>query len=112
MKPDNSSENSGALNSLLREWKVDSSLSPRFGEQVWRRIERGEIPALNPVTLLKNWIAQTMTRPSFALSYATVLLLAGLTVGFWHGRTDSRQTAETFKARYVQMLDPYQTPRR
>lgn len=108
MKPENPSKNDSALAALLREWKVESSLPPRFGEQVWRRVAQSEIPVANPLALLRDWIAQALARPSFALSYAAVLLLAGLGVGLWQGHLTSTRAAETLRARYVQMVDPYQ----
>ncbi len=111
MKAQNSSENDAALSKALREWTVESSLPPRFGDQVWRRIAQAEIPAVNPLLLLREWVAQALLRPSFAMSYAAVLLLAGLTAGFWQGHVKSERTSQALSTRYVQMVDPYQLPR-
>jgi hypothetical protein len=110
MKPENSPEN-GGLNTLLREWKLESSLPSRFNEQVWRRIARSEVPAPDPLAQLRDWIAQAFMRPAFAVSYAAVLLLLGFGFGLWQARADSERADEQFRARYVQMVDPYQTPR-
>jgi hypothetical protein len=112
MKPKNSSPDDRQFDQLLHEWKVGSTLPPRFDEQVWRRIAAEETPASNPANLLGNWITRLVTRTSFAFSYATILLLAGLLAGLWQARETSHRTSETLSARYVQMIDPYQTPRR
>ena len=110
MKTENPNDD-GRLSRALREWKVEAPLPPRFDEQVWRRIERAAVPAANPFALLRSWIAQAIVRPSFALSYAVILLLAGMLVGFWQAHAVSQRTGETLSARYVRMVDPYQSPR-
>src|SRR5262245_5335671 len=113
MKSETPNRDDGRLNQLLHEWKVDSSLPPRFSEQVWRRIERQQeldAPAAGPLANLQMWIAAAFARPSVVVSYATVLLVAGMLAGFWQAHITSRQTTEALSARYVQRVDPYQTP--
>jgi hypothetical protein len=111
MKTETPGSNDGALDRLLHEWKVETTLPARFDEQVWRRIALAEAPAKSPFAVLRNWIAQTIMRPSFALSYATILLFAGVLGGFWQANAVAQQAEETLRSRYVQMVDPYQMPR-
>lgn len=108
----NKSPEDERLSELLAEWKVEASLPPRFQEQVWNRIAKGE--AAKPVSawiVLSGWIENTFTRPAMAVSYLAILLFAGLGAGFWqaHGKTARGDTE--WRARYVQMVDPYQMPR-
>jgi hypothetical protein len=106
-------DNDAALSAVLRDWRVSTALPPRFQEQVWQRIARREpLPAMTPWAMLLNWIGQAMARPSLAASYLTVLLAAGLIGGYWHAQLEKTRTAETLGSRYVQMVDPYQNPRR
>ena len=98
------------LDQALRAWEVkEGHLPPRFGEQVWRRIERIEFQG--PATLWNQFVAalnNALTRPSLALSYVTLLLLTGLLAGYLQARVERAQTAEILSSRYVQMIDPYQ----
>ena len=97
-----------ALQQTLRAWKVNEPLPPRFREHVWQRIAREEAHA--PAGLWTNisaWLASAMARPSLAVSYVTLLLLAGLVAGYWQARVDTARASETFGVRYVQMIDPY-----
>lgn len=109
MKPEHSTD--PTLTRLLRDDKTDAALPPRFQEQVWERISRAEMPAANPLLLLRAWVAQAFTRTSFAVGYATLLLLLGLFAGFWQAHASSARTTQALSSRYVQMMDPYQMPR-
>ncbi len=112
MKPNHETENDERFRSVLREWKVDVSLPPRFQEQVWQRIQRTEADAsVNLWSALGHWIETTFRRPAFAMSYVTVLLLAGLTTGYVHAQDKSAQAQSQWRAMYVQSVDPYQAPR-
>jgi hypothetical protein len=111
MKPEISNDNDGTLSRVMHEWSVGASLPPRFNEQVWHRIASEETPAGTPLTLLGNWIAQTVMRPSFVLSYSAVLLLSGLLIGSWQAHATAARAQATLSTRYLQMVDPYQMPR-
>lgn len=109
MKPENPTENDPALSKILRQWQVKEPLPPRFREQVWNRIARNEAQAPEaPWILLTNWIAQLMAKPSLAVSYVTILLVAGIFAGYLHARADKARVSVELGSRYVQMLDPYQ----
>ena len=98
------------LDQALSAWEVkDRHLPPRFGEQVWRRIER--IGSQAPATLWTQFVAvlgNALAQPPLALSYLMLLLLTGLLAGYLQARVERAQTAETLSSRYVQMMDPYQ----
>jgi len=110
MKPEPSNDADKLLHRTLREWEVKEPLPPRFTEHVWQRIAREEAQApASILTLLSSWLAQAFARPALAVSYVTVLLMAGLVAGYWHAQTEKARTLENLSARYVQMLNPYQT---
>src|SRR6266478_660988 len=72
----------GLLHRALREWEIKEPLPPRFGERVWQRIARQEVQAPTGFwTQLSNWVARAMARPALAVSYVTLLLVAGLAAG-------------------------------
>jgi hypothetical protein len=96
------------LNRLLQEWRVTSPLPPRFSEQVWKRIERAETPAISIGDAVRAWIAMAFARPAFALAYVSVLLVAGLTMGFVQASHKAARWDRQLEARYVQSIDPYQ----
>ena len=102
-----------ALRQVLRQWKVDAPLPPRFQEQVWRQIERSETPVRVPAwSLLWDRLNAALARPSLAVSYVTLLLLTGLMAGYWQVRSARAQTDENMGARYVQLVAPFQQPHR
>lgn len=112
MKTINPSDNDQPLNEVLAQWKVATSLPPRFREQVWRRIDNAE--ARKPessLTVALRWIDSAFRRPTLALSYVTVLLFIGLGVGYWQAQAKTAQSESKWQARYVQSVDPYQAPR-
>jgi len=112
MKANDSPEDEGRLREVLAAWRVDATPPPRFQERVWQRIERGETQrTVRPWTAFASWLEQAMARPTLAVSYVTLLLAVGLIGGFWQGQLARARAAETLSARYVQMVDPYQTPR-
>ena len=113
MKPDNPMQSEQELRQVLHEWKVEAPLPPRFQERVWRRIERSEPQAPVPAwVLLWQRLSALLARPSLAVSYVTVLLLAGLLAGYWQVRVTRAQADENMGARYVQSVDPFLNPHR
>ena len=113
MKPARPNEDQETVRRVLREWKVISPLPPRFVENVWRRIEKAEpaAPLVSNPTLwvvLKTWLALTLPRPAFAISYVSVLLVAGLFAGYWHSRVEATSWDRALASRYVEAVDPFQ----
>ena len=108
MKTELPGSNEASLNALLSQWKLDSALPPRFAERVRKRIERDAPNSTAPLALLWNWLTHAALRPAFAVGYTTILLLAGLTVGYWQAHVKAERAAESLGVRYVQMVDPYQ----
>jgi len=105
-------EKDEALSKLLRTWKPDAPLPPRFQEAVWNRVARAEVrQASGPWTRLVRWVEETFPRPRFALSYVFILLFLGLGTGLWQAHGKTAQGDTEWRARYVQMVDPYQMPR-
>ena len=112
MKPVDPIEKNDPHGKALQEWKVDTSLPPRFQEGVWRRI------ALTEARREPSWwrdLFQTVDaafrRPALAVSFVVILLLAGLSIGLIRARQESARADASLEARYVQSIDPYQTPR-
>ena len=112
MKPNQQSENDERLHAVLSEWKPETSLRPRFQEQVWRRIQNAETDArLNLWSAFSQWLESAFRRPALAMSYVTVLLLLGLTTGYVRAQDKSAHAQSQWRAMYVQSVDPYQAPR-
>jgi len=111
-EPDNRDE---SLRQVLKEWRVDASLPPRFQEAVWRRIERTEraqAPAVPSVWgVVAHWVGTMLPRPVLAVSYVAVLLAVGVTAGWAQARQDTARFKHELGQRYVRALDPYQAPR-
>jgi hypothetical protein len=98
------------LDDLLREWKIEESLPPRFDEGVWQRVARQEDRRTTTMLdRLSGWVGLLLARPSVAVSYVALLLMVGLAAGYWQARSTEARTDERLGARYVQMLDPYQS---
>jgi len=112
MSENRSSEKDEALSKLLRTWKPEAQLPPRFQEAVWRRIECAETsrtPSL--FQTLAIWVERTFSRPALAVSYVAILLVTGVGAGYWHAEDKAAQAQSELRTRYVQSIDPYQMPR-
>jgi hypothetical protein len=108
MRSEDTSEQDRALRTVLAEWEIKESLPPRFQEQVWRRIAEVEEPGPVDVwTQVAQWIARAFARPSLAVSYVTVLLVAGLLAGYLQGQQKNNRAQHELSTRYVQMMSPY-----
>jgi hypothetical protein len=109
MKHKDSTGHSEVLGRVLRDWRVKAPLPPRFQEEVWQRIERAErTAAVSPWRTLVTWFVQFMAYPAPAMTYVTVLLVVGLTAGYWHAQRTTTQLDRTFAQRYLQTVDPFQ----
>ncbi|MBI3852993.1 MAG: hypothetical protein HY298_22295 [Verrucomicrobia bacterium] len=99
-----------ALRKALHGWVVTPALPPRFQERVWQGIERLESqPRTTLWILLLDWFETSLPRPALAISYVSVLLVLGLSAGYWQVRKETAHLDETLGLRYVQSIDPYQT---
>lgn len=100
------------LSKLLKEWRADVSLPPRFQEAVWQRIDRDRSSArLSGWAAIAHWINNALPRPALAAAYMAILLALGLTAGWAEARQTTAHVKDELGNRYVQALDPYQTPR-
>jgi len=113
MKTDNSNENDAPLRALLKEWKPEASLPPRFQEQVWRRIERtltAPTPSVSLAALIANWLTDLLPKPALATAYVTLLLIIGAGAGWNQARQETARVTGVLSTRYAQAVDPYQAP--
>jgi hypothetical protein len=115
MKANEPADHEEALRKVLKEWRTDGALPPRFQEGVWRRIEQVErAPA--PVApsawaVIAHWIGTMLPRPALAASYVAILLAIGATAGWAQAHQETRRVKNELGERYVRVLDPYQSPR-
>ena len=104
--------NHDELPKVLKEWRSDAALPPRFQEQVWQRIERAETQSVQPLrAFINHWVGAVLPRPALAASYLAVLLTIGATAGWAQGRRETARVKDELGLRYVRVLDPYQAPR-
>jgi len=104
-----------ALRKVLKEWRTDAPLPPRFQETVWRRIENAESSSASASpsawTVVAHWIGTVLPRPALATAYVAVLLAIGVTAGWAQARQETARVRSDLGDRYVRVLDPYQAPR-
>jgi hypothetical protein len=101
-----------SLNKALKAWEVTESLPPGFKGTVWRRINALDCaPARSLREGIEAWLASVLFKPAFAPAYLGVVLAAGLVGGLWAGREQSSQWEKDLATKYVQSVDPYQSPR-
>jgi hypothetical protein len=106
MKQDNFQDPDPQLRGLLREWRVNEPLPPRFQERVWKRIETAETKAV-PAPAFSAWLGALFMRPAFAAVLAALLLAAGTTAGYLRANHDATRWDKQLEQRYVAALDPY-----
>ena len=111
MKSTDSDHHDEPLCKVLRGWRIDAALPPRFQEDVWHRIERG--PGSTPTSLraiIAHWIGSLLPRPALAVSYVTVLVAVGVTAGWAQSHHETARVKDDLGQRYVRVLDPYLAP--
>jgi len=107
--PENHDE---ALRGLLKEWRVETPLPPRFQGEVWRRIECAQAPAVPSIwAVMAHWIRTALARPALAVAYIAVFLVIGATAGWTQAHRATMRVREELGQRYVRVLDPSQAPR-
>src|SRR5438445_13612530 len=100
MKTDEPGNHDEALSKVLKEWRTDASLPPRFQEGAWRRIERAQAPAAPSVwATIAHWIGTVLPRPALAASYVAILLAIGVTVGWAQAHQETRRVKKNEYAR-------------
>ena len=104
-------EDDKPLRKILSEWHVNAALPPRFQEDVWKRIGNAEMRAPNFWTMIWGRMAASLARPAFAAAYLAMLLLIGAIAGRQEGQSKTEHVRSDMQARYIQMVDPYKTPR-
>ncbi len=114
MKTEPRLENDPELRALLQEWAMKISLPPGFRSQVWRKVEqtqRAPTSAADSLFRLAGWLGRMVSRPALAVSYLTALIVLGGSVGWAQSQHRTARVSGELSHRYVQALDPYQTPR-
>jgi hypothetical protein len=112
MTTDEPNDRDDALRKLLKEWRMETSVPLRFEEQVWRRIERAQLPSPPSLRLvIAHWIGAVLPRPALATSYVAALLVVGLTTGWAQAHQANTHVRDELSQRYVRVLDPYLAPR-
>jgi hypothetical protein len=94
------------LKALLSEWRPEGTLPPRFGENVWRRIEADHGTA-TLWQIARTWIERSLARPAVAFAYCAVLISTGVGLGSWRGHEESAEMQAQLQARYIQSISPY-----
>jgi hypothetical protein len=103
---------SDPLDQKLKSWSVNAPLPPRFQENVWQRVTAlDKSPAVSFWRLLEDRLARAFLRPAFASAYLAMFLAIGLGTGFWQARARTAQLDKALATKYVQAVDPFQTPR-
>ena len=114
MKTNEPRDRDEPLRKLLKAWRSDAALPPRFEEAVWRRIERAECPPgaaeTSGWTILTRWISTILPKPAVAASYFAVVFAIGISAGWSQAREETERVKGELAERYVRVLDPYQTP--
>lgn len=106
MKSDELNDN--RLSETLQTWKVAESLPPRFQQNVWTRIERGEVLNTNHwFANLAGMLQRAFARPVLAYAYIVTLLAVGLAGGYFKAQERESRVEAQLAARYVQSIDPY-----
>ncbi len=112
MKTDEPDNHDDALRKVLKEWRTDAALPPRFQENVWQRIELMHASAAPSIwAAVAHWIGTMLPRPAMTVAYVAVLLVVGATVGWTQAHQTNTRVNSELGARYVQELDPYQAVR-
>ena len=105
-------DNDEALQKKLKTWRLSSPLPHRFQEEVWRRIVRSQTKPSQPWwQSIVDWFEAALPQPAMAASFVSALILLGLVAGWWQAKELKTRVETQMGARYVQAVDPYQTPR-
>jgi hypothetical protein len=112
MKTNESGNRDDALRKVLKEWRTDAALPPRFQEGVWQCIERAQKQTVPSVwDTVAHLIGTMLPRPAMAAAYIAVLLVVGTTVGWTQAHQTNARVNSELGERYAHELDPYQAPR-
>src|SRR5882757_533301 len=105
MKTKEPDSHDAALRKVLKEWRTDAALPPRFQESVWQSIERKQAPTPSMWDAVARWIGTVLPRPALAASYVALLLVIGGTAGWTQAHQTNARVKSELGARYVHALD-------
>src|SRR5579863_1944594 len=97
MKDNQPSGKDEPLRKVLREWRVEDALPPRFQERVWARIKEDERVAPGIGATAWKWLVTALTRPAFATAYVAVFFLIGVGAGCEQGLTKTAHTESSLQ---------------
>ena len=104
MKHDNLESNDARLRELLTEARPAPALPPRFGEAVWRRIERAESPPSSaPALTWLDALTERWLRPKLVFAGLTALMLVSALAGAVTSAGSAREAAQE---RYLSAVAP------
>jgi len=113
MKTADPINNDEKLRKVLKEWRTDASLPPRFQEAVWRRIEQAERTQTRTAkpsvwAAVADWIETMLPRPAIAASCLVALLALGAATGWAQARHETHRVGDKLSVSYIRSVDPYQ----
>jgi hypothetical protein len=116
MKNNEPGNHDDALRKVLKEWRTDASLPPRFQEAVWRRIEQAERTPARGATpsvwaVVADWIETVLPRPAIAAACLVALLAIGAATGWAQARHETNRVGDQLSVSYIRSVDPYQPSR-
>ena len=91
------------LGSLLRESRAETSLPPRFQENVWRRIEEVAMESSAGASTRLDALVAWLLRPRLAFIGIAVLILVGAFLGMREGTHTAQQDA---RSQYLTAVAP------
>jgi len=102
-------DRSDELSEVLKEWRVDASLPPRFRESVWRNIavSEGSHNARNGFwsSLLLHW-ENFVRRPVGIAACLALFTAVGVGFGLWHARAFAHRAETAWQNAYVLSVNP------
>ena len=93
------------LGKALDSWKLSSSLPPRFNEMVWSKISSTRNISVREI--LAERFSAVFSRPAVAWAYVGILMLTGISGGYFFGTAQADEIRTTQMASYIQYVDPY-----
>ena len=92
------------LDALLDQWSSTPTPPPHMKAEVWRRIALVEAEAEAPS--LWERLESVFRRPSFAFTFVTACMLAGLFVAEMRVTQVHAKRSAQFASTYLQLIDP------
>ena len=96
------------LRELLRASLPDIEVPPRFGAEVWQRIQaRSEVPAISGWVKFFEPLSGLLRRPAFAALAVVLAVSGGATVGTLHATAANERARASLIERHFATIYPY-----